>query len=246
MSKYTTLVKTICEVNAGFDNLSSASNVDECIELARKKIFNFDYPFYDENYRSVFEHKFLKHFYMREIGLETVGLWKLKLNIKLNDIMRYYNRLYESELIEFNPIYTNDIIREHKGKKEDVGKRTGELNNESKTDGTGIGKNKNVSRDLYSDTPQGSLTGVENETYLTNARKIIDDNSSNSETHNNVKGKVVNVEDNTLKTTDDYVETVKGYSGYDPNKMLKNFRENLLNIDLMIFDELEELFMQLW
>ena len=82
MSKYTTEVRYICEVNADLDESKGFNNVDEIITEAAPKIFDFEFPIYDEAYRLPFEKMILRHFYMREIGLETVGLWKLKLWIK--------------------------------------------------------------------------------------------------------------------------------------------------------------------
>ena len=109
MSKYTTEVRYICEHLAGLDESEGYESVNNIIDLARPEIFDFDYPIFDENYKPVLERKILKHYYTREIGLETYGLWKLKLDAKLNEIMPYYNKLYDSELIEFNPLYSEDI-----------------------------------------------------------------------------------------------------------------------------------------
>ena len=105
MSKYTTQVRFICENYAGLTESVGYGKVDEIIASARKKVFDFPYPIFDETYRNVLETKILKHFYTREIGAETVGLWKLWLNTKMNEIMPYYNKLYKSELLDFNPLY---------------------------------------------------------------------------------------------------------------------------------------------
>ena len=116
MSKYTTEVRYICEVNAGLTESTGGNDVEQVIANSRAKIFDFNYPIYDESYRSILETKILKHFYTREIGLETVGLWKLKLNTKMNEIMPYYNQLYKSALLEFNPLWTDDYQALHNRK----------------------------------------------------------------------------------------------------------------------------------
>ena len=85
MATYTTLVRTL---------------VENHFDLGLK-----DYPIFDENYRATLNDKIIKHYYFREIGLETPGLFKFYLNQKLAEIMPYYNKLYKSELIEFNPLY---------------------------------------------------------------------------------------------------------------------------------------------
>ncbi len=158
-------------------------------------VFDFDFPIFDENYRSVLETKILKHYYTREIAHETVGLWKLKLNTKLNEIMPFYNQLYKSELIEFNPLYDVELTRERKIK----GAGTKDIENGESRDGTSHtdnsqsnnntltengedkgsvngttdgAQNQNTSdnkTNAFSDTPQGAITDLQAGKYLTNA-----------------------------------------------------------------------------
>lgn len=108
MSKYTTEVRFICEQNAGLSESEGSNSINTIIANSRAKIFDFDFPIFDENYRATLETKILKHFYTREIGFETVGLWKHFLDMRLNEIMPYYNQLYKSETLEFNPFYDFD------------------------------------------------------------------------------------------------------------------------------------------
>ena len=67
MSKYTTEVRYICEVSAGLVESVGYSNIGMVIKKCLPKVFDFDFPIFDENYRSVLETKILKHFYTREI-----------------------------------------------------------------------------------------------------------------------------------------------------------------------------------
>lgn len=242
MSKYTTEIRYICEQAVGLDVSKGFNDVESIISGARNKIFNFDYPIFNEDYRSVLETKILRHFYTREIGLETVGLWKLKLSTKLNEIMPYYNKLYESELLEFNPLYSTDINRTHT--KNDDGTK----NEQGITTDTSNGTSNTTSNDLnwnyYNDTPQGGIENIEDLSYLTNATKNTDNQTSNNTitsngTSNTTRGEQYN-------TTESFIEHIYGYSGKDISNMLKEFRQTFLNIDMMIIDDLEELFMQVW
>lgn len=242
MSKYTTEVRFICETASGLNESKGYTDVDTIITNAIPKIFTFTFPIFDENYRTVLEKKILKHFYTREICEETVGLWKLRLDTKLNEIMPYYNKLYESELLEFNPLYTANLTRT---KKTDYDSNRNTSNNGNvSSNGSGTGTNSNVSIDLYSDTPQGALTGVENETYLTNARKTTDTANSSSTATNNVTNSDTGTD--ALKSTEDYLETVVGFEGSDASDLLMKYRDTFLNIDMMVIGELETLFFQLW
>ena len=116
MSKYTTEVRFICESYAGLSDSVGLTNVNTVLQNSVDKVFDFDFPIFDENYRRPLEIKILKHFYTREICAETVGLWKLWLEDRLNVIMPYYNQLYKSTLLEFNPLYDVNVTRKHQGK----------------------------------------------------------------------------------------------------------------------------------
>ena len=278
MSKYTTEVRFICETASGLGESKGYTDVDTIITNAIPKIFTFTFPIFDENYRSVLEKKILKHFYTREICEETVGLWKLRLDTKLNEIMPYYNKLYKSELLEFNPLYTANLSR---AKKTDYNSNRNENENISDTSSsnrttsnngevnttttdTVSGSSHNTTTDLYSDTPQGGLSGIESNTYLTNARKITDNGSTSSNTSNtnSSTGKVERSESGTdnstgtyerirgntdaLTSAEDYLETVVGYEGANASDLLLKFRETFLNIDMLVINDLEDLFFQLW
>lgn len=112
MAKYTTEIRSICEHYAGLTESTGFEDVDDIIEKSRSKIFQ-NYPIFNENHRAELEHKILKHYYMREIGFETVGLFKLFLNERMAEIMPYYNKLYESETFEFDPFKNVDVWNTH-------------------------------------------------------------------------------------------------------------------------------------
>lgn len=287
MAKYTTEVRTICESYSGLTASVGYSQIEKVIEKSKEKIFDFDFPIFDESYRSVIETKILKHFYTREIGLETVGLWKLKLNVKMNEIMPYYNQLYKSALLEFNPLYDVDVTRKHEGAntgdKNSV-ETNGETswvseaysdneNTEKSSKGTNNGSVSNTSEnntnhlDKYSDTPQGSVSDLTNGTYLTNAREITDNESSNAgskssndsqlnenevrknnrESKRTVNRNLTGEKKESLKNTEQYLETVKGKQGSESySKLLKEYRETFINIDMLVIGELTDLFMNIW
>lgn len=113
MSKYTTEVRFICENAAGLTESEGYSSINKVIEDAIPSVFDFDFPIFDEAYRPILEKKILKHYYTREICCETVGLWKHYLDMKMNEIMPYYNQLYNSTLIEFNPMYDVDLTTDY-------------------------------------------------------------------------------------------------------------------------------------
>lgn len=248
MSKYTTELRFICETEAGLSQSVGYNDVAEVISKSRPKVFSFSYPIFDEAYKPTLETKILRHFYTREIALETYGLWKLKLEARLNEIMPYYNQLYKSELIEFNPLYDTDLTTNGHRDEKVNGNGTSQ---DSGTD-TRASADKINTWDLYSDTPQGGIRGIQgaendpalgSDAFLTNARHVIGDTAGS--TGSTTYGKK-NVSTSVTDGDTDYTERVYGYRGKSPSKSLKEFRETMLNIDMMIIDELEDLFFQLW
>lgn len=215
MSKYTTEVRYICESFADLSESGTYTTVDEVINKSMSRIFDFEYPIFDGNYKTVLQKKILKHYYTREIGAETVGLWKLWLNTRLNEIMPYYNKLYESALLKFDPLTDVDVTRTHTGS------------------GTNTGKSKsNVENvDKFSETPQGGLSNIRNETYLTSASIVSNDANSSTD----------------INTTEEYIERVVGkQSAVSYPTLVKQYRDILLNIDVDIINELSDLFINLW
>lgn len=253
MSKYTTEVRFICENSAGLSESEGADNVDSILDKCWNKVFNFDFPIFDENYRQVLCRKILKHYYTREIAHETVGRWKLALNAKLNEIMPYYNQLYKSELLEFNPFYDVDLTRSREG--------SGTSNRTSNNTETNSGTSKNVSSgsgtsntdtlNRFSDTPQNSMDtqGITDSVPLTSVNKVNEDNTTtneNTDTLTRNDNKTGSGTEN-INNTDKYIETIKGKQGTENySSLLKKFRETFLNIDMMIIEDCSDCFFTLW
>lgn len=191
MSKYTTELRYLIESN---------------FDLGLK-----DYPIFDESYRQLLNEKIINHYYFREIGMETAELFKRYLNQTMREIMPYYNQLYKSELLEFNPFYNVDKTitadKNNNSVSDFVGNVTGknqqttdsennQINNskqqtttaansvgESVGNSTTTDKNKNVA----SDTPQGflSINSIDNNTYATTAEMSKADSINNTKATSN-------------------------------------------------------------
>lgn len=191
MSKYTTELRYLIE-----------SNFDLGLD---------DYPIFDESYRELLNQKIINHYYFREIGMETAELFKRYLNQTMREIMPYYNQLYKSELLEFNPFYNvdktvtadknnnrvSDFVGNVTGKNQQTtGSENNQINNskqqtttaansvgESVGNSTSTNKNKNVA----SDTPQGflSINSIDNNTYATTAEMAKAESINNSKATSN-------------------------------------------------------------
>ena len=245
MSKFTTEVRWICESKSGFtDEELKTKTVDQVIDAARTAIFDFSYPIYDNNHKPDLEKKILKHYYSREICAETVGLWKLWMNDKLNMIMPKYNKLYESEAAIYEKeLYNIDVTTRDAGSdsRETVSDytRTDALQHSNRTD------DSSANRDRYSDTPQGGVANVENDSYLTSYRyTTLAGQTIVSESNT---GTQRNAGSDTIEGEHDITTTEKGYRGSKTySELLAEYSDKVLNIDEMIVNDLGDLFFGLW
>ena len=125
-------------------------------------IFDFDYPFYSEEYRPTFERHFIEYFYFDEIGQETVAKFKQRLKIKFNLIMPYWNKIFLADNLEQRILDNYDVTETY----------TREVANNS----TAI--NESTNKNLQSDTPV-TKTDLEQVDFFSNIVKDIGNNTSN-------------------------------------------------------------------
>jgi len=197
---------------------------------------NFDfkmtsYPIFDENYRNTLNQNILYHYYESEIGFETAPLFRFYLNQKLNEIMPYYNELYRLQKDILESGLTNNVNLTETFKR-DTKTNT---NSNSSSNNSGTNNNKNV----FLDTPQGNeyKGTIDSTNYATNVTWN-KNNTSNS------------IQDNSISSgtgNENYIKTIVGNNGnkYEID-VLTQVKDNLLNIDLMIINDLNELFMGIY
>jgi hypothetical protein len=254
MASYTMQLREYIE-QASQDN--ETMSIRDKIETGRSKLFDFDYPLFDVNYKKVFETHFIRKFYMREIGFETEGLFKFQLETWLLINMPYFNKLYESELITYDPLVNSHMETTHtttKGKD-----RTQTNNTNASSSGT---SSENVTSDttdsrfnrhLDSQTPDERLTITSNngEGVIEYASAISEDSDNGStNTTGNTTGNTTSTSsvdgslNATINETEDYVQSRTGKVGVATySKMMNEYRNSLLRVENKIFDEMQQLFM---
>jgi hypothetical protein len=255
MATYTMELREYIEQATQDDDTLS---IRDKIETGRTKLFDFDYPIFDENYRKDFETHFIRNFYTREIGFETEGLFKFYLENWLLINMPYWNNMFKSELITFDPL-TNTKVDATKNKT-----KTNTTHQESVTDGTnnstttqdgnGTLTEDNFNRQIDADTPDTRLTLTTNDgqgilEYASNIKEDNENNSKNSTTHNtgslDETSHASSTNDLTVNETEDETDSSEGKIGVQTySQMLQEFRETFLRIEKSIFSEMsKELFM---
>lgn len=233
---------------------------DNIINQATPMIFDFAYPIFDESHRQNLEQKIIKRFFFREISCEDVFEWKLRLDAKMNEIMPYYNKMYESvgyltdilDDVDYTRTFNEQTA--NTGIENTVSTQNIENNSESSGSSTSIGKTDTDNNQLVasSDTPQGQLTGLLDNTYLSAAAKT---DAETHTTNNDSESRIASSSgtsktDGTFDTSTnragqrDNVEKVKGkmYGG-SKAKLVMEYRKAILNIDAEIMGRLNDMFM---
>lgn len=209
------------------------TKIKDLAKEGRSTIFDFDYPLTQNVSAETFETMILNHYMMRRIGFDTVTAFKLQLNVKLNEIMPIYNKMFDS--LEnwdiFNDgekqIRSGFDNRDSNSKSENINN----LENNSNTNTTTTSDNRS------SDTPQNQLEDVKNGNYVT---QYSYDTNINSGTDNSTSVGNSKTNSNTSEKNN-YEETITRTPA-DKISILKDMQTNIKNIYTMIFDELDVLF----
>ena len=170
--------------------------------------------------------KIVDHYYMRESGLETIGLFKHYAKVLMQELMEEYLPLIYSASIYYDPLVNVDYTETFNRTADTTGKSNSNSSNNSS--GLVVGSN----------TPQGRIT----------KKGILQGDYASSTSANENEA---NIEDNTTtqgNTTEEYQKRVKGNSGVSATaqKMVLQYRENIIAIDKKIIKELNILFMGLY
>ena len=211
MAKYTTTIRNLMDNNFDFGLK--------------------DYPIFDAEYRTILNNKILMHYYMDEIGFETAGLFKVYLNNKMNEIMPYYNELYKKQkdlLLNFDK--TTNLT--------ETFTRDNTTDTNTKSNSTSSNTASGTSKNVYQDTPMGSITqqDIDNYDHASNQEFNKNQNTSSIEDNSNLTGKATSLEN--------YIRTKTGNNGRLYGiEILKMIKNNYMNIDEMVINELQDLFM---
>lgn len=208
------------------------TKINNLAKEGRGKIFDFDYPLTTNITKEEFECMILNHFLMRRIGFETVLSFKIQLNVKLNEIMPMFNKLFDLIYDEngFGEItkrkgFDNRVV-------DNTSNTTNEMKNVSNTN------HQNISDRRGSDTPQNELDNIRQGKYVTEYHYDTDNsNSEDTSTSNGTSQNKTNTKDN-----NNYEENI---SKINMLEVFSKLNEEIKNVYSMIFKELDCLFYQL-
>ena len=101
MSKYTTQLRWIVEQVQGKVPYSASQRYTP---ETWEKIGLADYDLWEPDYRATLNAKIIDHYYFKEIGFETVAQFAWYIRMTMQEIMPYYNKLYETQAMMTEPL----------------------------------------------------------------------------------------------------------------------------------------------
>lgn len=221
-------------VNYGKDD---KTKIKDLAKIGRTTIFDFDYPLSNKISKEDFECMILNHYMTRRIGFDTPTLFKIQLNVKLNEIMPLYNKMFDS-IDGWNIFNDGEKTNRYGSDNREINTQeninsntTNELHNESNS--------QNISDRRKSDTPQNELDNVKEGKYVTEYN--YDTNNANDESSSN--GTSQNETTNIHNTNDDniYNETIEKTNA-NKVEILKQMQQEIKSIYSLIFNDLDDLF----
>jgi hypothetical protein len=181
------------------------------------------YPIFDAGYRAALNDKIIAHYNEQEIGHETDSMFRYAMRRKMNEIMPLFNQHYKASQIEIDPLLTVNIKSVAEGSENTTGNESSTTESTSTAGGRVVGSN----------TPQVRLAG--NGDYATSAQ------DSNSKTEADGTASTNSATENTTANENN----TTGYQG-NPAELVWALRQTFVNVDMMVIDSLQELFMMVW
>lgn len=231
-----TILESIVNPDVDLNEPAPEVKIKDLAKVGRETIFNFDYPLTSNITKEKFETMILNHFLQRRIGFETVTAFRIQLDVKLNEIMPLYNKMFDA--LENWEIFNDGEVTTRTGTDNRTSQSTNntsnQLTNHSTTSTADISDRRN------SELPQNQLEDLRNGSYVTNYN--YDTNTNNGEDNSTSQG----TSQATNQGTDNnvYNETITRTPA-DKIAILKEMQENIKSIYTLIFKDLECLFYQL-
>lgn len=235
-SKPPTLYSVLNSIVNGDKDEDEYTKIKDLAKEGRSTIFNFDYPLSEYIEKEKFETMILNHFLQRRIGFETVTAFRIQLDVKLNEIMPLYNKMFNA--LDNWEIFNDGEVTTRTGSDNTTTQNTNNtsnsLTNQSTTSTTDVSDRRN------SELPQNQLSELRDGNYVTNYN--YDTNTNNGQDNSTSQG----TSQATNNGTDNkqYNETITRTPA-DKIAILKEMQENIKSIYTMIFKDLDCLFYQL-
>lgn len=191
--------------------------------------------------------KIVDHYYMREIGVETVGLFIRKAKIAMEEIMEEKLPLIYSAAIKYDPLVNVDYSETYTGTNNATNSLTAKNSTTDASSNQSASTGKTSGLNVNSDTPQGQISkaSILGGSYASSTTANEDENSNQTSNNSSSLTDSESTSNGTNNQIQNYTKKVKGNSGVSATaqKMVQQYRENIIMIDRDIIKDLASLFM---
>ena len=220
MSRYTMQLRTVIELAGEEEVKSWFMNYDLHDYLTQEEIDVIESR--GTWSKEKLAQRIVDHYYMYEIGLETIGLFKHQAKVLMQELMEEKLPLIYSAAIKYDPLVNVDFTE------------TFERENQSQSNSSSTNASSGLT--VNSDTPQGQIS----------KSQILQGKYASStganETENNIQ------DQSNINGSENYVKKTKGNSGVSATaqKMIEQYRENIVMINRDIIKDISSLFMGIY
>lgn len=237
--------------NLPYDNTGVTLELGELI-ASGCDIWDFDYPVPRSTIeyngktckvdfdKDAFQKKITDHYRFRQIGQETPGRWLHYFRTRIREIMPYYVQLYEFDAKFRNiddPLESYNLREEFERDRTNTGESSGTASQNVSREGSGTQNNTRK----FSNTPQGEISNLDS--YMSEA--TVEDNATSEDVTEGATSETSGTSTGTEAET--YTLTRKGNIGVQPlGGEVRDIRNAFINIDQMVIDELNDLFLMVY
>lgn len=161
------------------------------------------------------------HYWMYEIGYETPALFQHQAKVFMNELMEEKAPLIYSMSITYNPLQNMNYTESYSGQNSNQAS----ANSSSTNTGSGLTVN--------SDTPQGQIS----------KSAILGGSYASSTGANESTNTVTDTTSNSGSGTDSHTKTISGNNGVTYQKLIEDYRKNIIAINRDIIKAAGSLFM---
>lgn len=161
------------------------------------------------------------HYWMHEIGYETPALFEHQTKVFMKELMEEKAPLIYSMSITYNPLQNMNYTESYSGQNSNQAS----ANSSSTNTGSGLTVN--------SDTPQGQIS----------KSAILSGSYASSTGANESTNTVTDTTSNTGSGTDSHTKTISGNNGVTYQKLIEDYRKNIIAINRDIIKSAGSLFM---
>lgn len=238
-------------------NVEEKTKIKDLASECHNRIFDFTYPLSNKINKDDFEIMILNHFLMRRISYESMTAFQISLNVKLNEIMPMYNKMFDMldswDLFNDGEIYTRQVadgrITQTNGQIANNIATTNVVNATTSQNGNDVTQKASTSDRRFSELPQNQLSDLRNGNYVTDYNydtnnDTINNTSTSTSSDNQTSNNITNNNTSSSNNITDNGTLSENITRTPADKMriYKEFMENKQSIMTMIFKDLDCLF----